>query len=508
MVEKDLKDLISDSGKICELLYEHNVGNCRSRSIPLAAQMRRDLLKFAICLADADEVLTKAEIAVVQEYLGVTLDEKLVEDVKQRDSLEPLYLKERPAVMKYAVLADAGRKISPDPYHNQKAQLLYDTYSQFGQLFVANRAEVSSSAVERYTQYMQMLEKFLREYGVAYTSSIKFYKIVNKSRKGAVKKGTKASKERNAKGTVGKNSKDVQETSQQETSLQEAEEISPEERIDKALETLDGMVGLEKVKEEVHSLVNLMKVRKLREENGMKNSVMSMHMVFSGNPGTGKTTVARMLAEIYAALGVLSSGHLVEVDRSGLVRGFVGQTATRVQEVVDEALGGILFVDEAYALCVGKGENDFGQEAIDTLLKAMEDHRDDLVVIVTGYPDLMEEFLNSNPGLKSRFNIFINFEDYTPEEQSAILKNMCTKLDYVLTKEAEERAFDWMKKRYENRPDNFANARDVRNFMEKAISKQATRIVGLKNVDKKMLAAIELADVEAVINSYVESAAS
>ena len=265
------------------------------------------------------------------------------------------------------------------------------------------------------------------------------------------------------------------------------------------METLDNLVGLEGVKEEVHSLVNLMKVRKLREEKGMKNTGISMHMVFSGNPGTGKTTVARMLAQIYEALGVLSGGQLVEVDRSGLVRGFIGQTATRVQEVVDESLGGILFVDEAYALCVGKGEGDFGQEAIDTLLKAMEDHRDDLVVIVAGYPDLMEEFLNSNPGLKSRFSKFVFFEDYTPEEQLKILKSMCKKQDYQLTKEAEERAYAWMQERFKNRSANFANARDVRNFMEKAISKQAGRIVEVQKPTKKMLATIELEDVEAVI---------
>lgn len=475
MMEKTLRDLIADSERICDLLYANNVGNCKARPASLTVELHHELLKYAIYLADADDVLTKHEVNVIEEYLGVHVDHAMVEQMKQGDYLEITYPRERPSILKYAVLADAGRKISPDPFHNQKAQLLYDTYSQFGQLIVANKPEVSSGSVQRYTQYMQMLDKFLREYGVNFTSSTKFYKIVKTPSTNAVK---------------------PEETAKQPDA---APALTPEERIDKALETLDELVGLEGVKEEVHSLVNLMKVRKLRKEKGMKNTGISMHMVFSGNPGTGKTTVARMLAQIYEALGVLSGGQLVEVDRSGLVRGFIGQTATRVQEVVDQALGGILFVDEAYALCVGKGEGDFGQEAIDTLLKSMEDHRDDLVVIVAGYPDLMDEFLNSNPGLKSRFNKFVFFEDYTPEEQLKILKSMCKKQDYQLTKEAEERAYAWMRERFENRSANFANARDVRNFMEKAISKQASRIVNVKKPTKKMLAAIELEDVEAVI---------
>ena len=495
MIEKTLKDLLADSEKVCELLYNNNIGNCKARPTTLMVELHHELLKFAIYLADADDILTEHEVRVIQEFLGVSVDKKLVEQVKRSDSLEILFPTERPAVFKYAVLADAGRKISPDPFHNQKAQLLYDTYSQFGQLIVANKPEVSSGAVQRYTQYMQMLDKFLREYGVNFTSSIKFYKIVKNPSPNANVGGTPAM------GQAGGGSNKPAQTKTGEKAKQPdvAPALTPEERIDKALETLDELVGLDGVKEEVHSLVNLMKVRKLREEKGMKNTGISMHMVFSGNPGTGKTTVARMLAQIYEALGVLSGGQLVEVDRSGLVRGYIGQTATRVQEVVDEALGGILFVDEAYALCVGKGEGDFGQEAIDTLLKAMEDHRDDLVVIVAGYPDLMEEFLSSNPGLKSRFNKFVFFEDYTPEEQLEILKSMCRKQDYQLTKEAEERAFAWMQERFENRSANFANARDVRNFMEKAISKQASRIVGVKKPTKKMLAAIEVEDVEAVI---------
>jgi SpoVK/Ycf46/Vps4 family AAA+-type ATPase len=227
----------------------------------------------------------------------------------------------------------------------------------------------------------------------------------------------------------------------------------------------------------------------------MKPPAISLHMVFSGNPGTGKTTVARLLANIYKGLGVLSSGHLVEVDRSNLVVGYVGQTATKTAQVIDEALGGVLFIDEAYTLTAGKGENDFGQEAVDTLLKAMEDHRDDLIVIVAGYPDLMEEFLNSNPGLRSRFNKYIFFADYTPEELMQILEANCKKQQYKMTDAAKASATRYFTEKVLEHSDTFANAREVRNFMERAIAHQASRIISLGDeIDDDVLITFEEED--------------
>ena len=268
--------------------------------------------------------------------------------------------------------------------------------------------------------------------------------------------------------------------------------------LDELLAELEGLVGLEGVKHQVNIMVNLIQVQKMRAHLGMNTADISKHMVFLGNPGTGETTIARMLANIYRALGVLRTGQLVEVDRSGLVRGYVGQTATRTQEVIDEALGGVLFIDEAYALTVGKGENDFGQEAVDTLLKAMEDHRDDLVVIVAGYTDLMERFLDSNPGLRSRFGTRIVFDDYTADELFAILQMNLKKQEYVLSPAAAEKARDLIAARVADKPANFANARDVRNFQEHAIANHAVRVAGLAEAaeSKELLSTIEPDDLQ------------
>ncbi len=261
------------------------------------------------------------------------------------------------------------------------------------------------------------------------------------------------------------------------------EEAPPKPSLEELMEELEGLVGLESVKKDVKSLINLIKVRKLRSENGLPNAAMSLHMVFLGNPGTGKTTVARLLSGIYAAIGVLSKGQLVEVDRSGLVAGYVGQTALKTQEVIQSALGGVLFIDEAYSLASG-GENDFGRESIETILKAMEDHRDDLIVIVAGYDEPMERFIDSNPGLQSRFNKYMYFPDYTGEQLLAMYKNNCRKGGYTLSAEAEEFAVEYFNAMYEERDDNFGNGRDVRNRFEDMISRQADRVAKMEDPSK------------------------
>lgn len=247
---------------------------------------------------------------------------------------------------------------------------------------------------------------------------------------------------------------------------------------DELMAQLEALVGLEDVKKDVKNLINLVKVRKLRAENDLPVPPMSLHMVFLGNPGTGKTTVARLISALYASIGVLSKGQLVEVDRSGLVAGYVGQTALKTQEVIQSALGGVLFIDEAYSLSSG-GENDFGREAIETILKAMEDHRDDLIVVVAGYTEPMEQFMNSNPGLESRFNKRFFFPDYNGEQLMAIFRGQCGKNSYTLSPEAEGAALEMFNALYENRDENFGNGRDVRNRFEDMIIRQANRVAAL-----------------------------
>ena len=261
---------------------------------------------------------------------------------------------------------------------------------------------------------------------------------------------------------------------------------------------LEDLVGLEDVKKDIKNLMNLVKVRKLRQENDLPVPPMSLHMVFLGNPGTGKTTVARLISGLYAAIGVLSKGQLVEVDRSGLVAGYVGQTALKTQEVIKSALGGVLFIDEAYSLSSG-GENDFGREAIETILKAMEDHRDDLIVIVAGYTGPMEQFLSSNPGLESRFNKYFFFPDYNGEQLMAIFRKQCEKNSYVLSEEAEKAAVAMFTELYEERGDNFGNGRDVRNCFEDMIVRQSNRVAAMESPSKEDLMAVlpeDLADPE------------
>lgn len=268
----------------------------------------------------------------------------------------------------------------------------------------------------------------------------------------------------------------------------------PEPSLEELLAELDSLCGLDKVKEDVKGLINLVKVRKLRQEAGLPVPPLSLHLVFMGNPGTGKTTVARLLAKIYHAIGVLSKGQLVEVDRSGLVAGFVGQTALKTGEVIQKALGGVLFIDEAYALVNPEAPNDFGKEAIETLLKGMEDHRADLIVIVAGYTELMGRFIHANPGLESRFNKYFYFEDYDGAQLMSIFRSMCEKNGYALKEETGTFAAGLFERLYQERDENFGNARDVRNIFERAVARQSNRVAALESPTREDLMELTVED--------------
>ncbi len=291
---------------------------------------------------------------------------------------------------------------------------------------------------------------------------------------------------------TGENKEEIKETARQDVPA--VLETVQEDKLGQLIEELEGLVGLKEVKAEIHSLVNVIKVRNMRKSYNLPEIEMSYHMVFTGSPGTGKTTVARLVGKIYKELGILSKGTMTETDRSGLVAGYVGQTALKVKEVVEKALGGILFIDEAYALS-SSVSNDFGAEAIDTLVKLMEDHRDDLVVIVAGYTEEMKQFLKANTGLVSRFNRFIPFPDYSNEELVDILKGMAEKTGLKLEDGVLKLLFRYLSGMKKKEKREFGNARGIRNLFETLVVSQANRIVEMEHPSVEELTSIKEEDI-------------
>ena len=269
-------------------------------------------------------------------------------------------------------------------------------------------------------------------------------------------------------------------------------------KLEDVLAELDELVGMAPVKEQVKKLVSFAKMAKERKAQGLEAPAMSYHFVFTGNPGTGKTTVARLVGKIFRALGLLEKGHLIETDRSGLVASYVGQTAQKTNKVVDDALDGVLFIDEAYALAQG-GDKDFGAEAITTLLKRMEDERERLVVVLAGYTGDMKRFMEMNPGLQSRFNRTIEFPDYSNRELAAIFRQMAKKNKYVLSKEFDENLVGAMAFWTKKRDRHFGNGRFVRNKFEKAVENQSLRLSSIDHPTKEQLVTLELTDVGLVL---------
>lgn len=458
-----LKQELNDCYMYGEIISHQGFGP--KTGITMKEMIRFDLLQYLAYLLDSSNTDLYPEINFFHQYLGEYFTpEKLLIFRNQRVTSKE-FATEIPRSFTYFAEADLSGKSAYTTKGFSKSRNLLNLYEKLGQEFISVNNNVTPDELNHLTEYTLQIENYLRK--------LKLYE----PGQGPIASGSANASLNGMKGVLNK-----KELGDEECSLEEV------------MEELNNLVGLEQVKKEIKSLINLLKVKKMRGERGMKQPSMTLHMVFSGNPGTGKTTVARMLSKIYKCLEVLPKGQLVEVDRSNLVEGYIGQTATKTKEVVESALGGILFIDEAYTLTSGKDGKDFGQEAVDTLLKLMEDNRDNLVVIVAGYTSLMEEFVSSNPGLKSRFNKYIMFQDYTGEQLYDIFMSMCKKQDYIPDNEGREYAKEYFFKLANAHSENFANAREVRNYIERAISRQATRIVELDNPSDAQIKALTKAD--------------
>ena len=434
-------------------------------------------MKYLIFLSEYDKSISTKEVALTNEFLDMSLTTESIQTF----------------VLENTITHDS----------------LYDSLAKIVKLFVTADSTFGVESGSVSLMFIQFLNKMTVEFisadgkcdeKQAYTSASILTKlrtmrnIIIGQRKHILNAPAAVIQDNISSDNITSDGKKSESSQKQEIPITDNDNC---ESLEELMQMLAELSGLEEVKKDLNSLINLLKVKKLREERGFPQSDISLHMVFSGNPGTGKTTVARLISKIYYRLSVLSKGHLIEVDRSGLVGGYVGQTAIKTKKICDSAIGGLLFIDEAYTLSTG-GSNDFGIEAINTILKAMEDNRDDLVVIVAGYPDLMNKFLESNPGLRSRFNKIIQFNDYSPEELIEIFKNICAKSKLNISSDAENYTYGFFEKRCGKNIRNFANARDVRNYFEKALTNQADRIANIPDISDEDLMTIRLEDVSRI----------
>ncbi|MDD6400599.1 MAG: AAA family ATPase [Lachnospiraceae bacterium] len=527
--------------------------------ISLEDTYKTDMLNFLLFLAYADGVLDEKEIEYICDLMKISTNKRELSDYADRWNLKDNSMVERPPLSLDAfVKSNNGADTGEISYQYYDLISLYvTTFNYIGNDFISCNEEIRQGEIDALSSYIMMIRQNVEiiqqtieettpsieykhgssiknnDYVPTYTESAlseeDFLKSMadriplderenNNPKKSSVKisrnsnESEKTEEDTTKKFDVNKikysynkyEEKEDEANSQQNTGNEESnnQHISIDSiDINKLLEKLNELIGMESVKKEVNNLVNLLKICQIRREKGMQIPPTNNHLVFLGNPGTGKTTVARILSQIYHGLGILSKGHLVEVDRSGLVAGYMGQTSEKVMEVVEKAKGGILFIDEAYALSSGKQEGDFGQEAIDILNKAMEDYRDDLIVIAAGYHDEMQDFLDANPGLRSRFNKTIEFPNYSADDLIQIILRRAKKLDYNISDEALEYIRDLFERTLENPPDNFGNARSARNYLDNVISAQANRLVEENCFDENELMQIKLKDVESVILS-------
>lgn len=516
--------------------------------IDLQGNFRTDMLNFLVYLAYSDGTASKEEIKYINTLMGFQIyDQMLFEYAERWDLRSEKILENPPLSLEAFVRSNIGPETGElsNGYYDL-ITLYITTFHYIGNDFIACNSETRDGEIEALSSYVNMLRdnvEVIRGIIREYKPTIAFKpgsKVKQEERPeyapfntwenemsdraygdmGTPKARFKLNDDNSTKDKVeldretnrGYGYSDIatdDDYSDRRARVARAEDENAKEVIDAEntgelealLKELNSLTGMDSVKKEVNNLVNLLRICKIRKEKGLQLPPTTNHLVFLGNPGTGKTTVARILSKIYHGLGVLSKGHLVEVDRSGLVAGYMGQTGEKVMEVVEKAKGGVLFIDEAYALSSGKQEGDFGQEAVDILNKAMEDYRDDLIVIAAGYHDEMQDFLDANPGLRSRFNRTIEFPNYTARELVTIITNRAASLDYEFSPEAIEFIENKFAEVLACPPNNFGNARSVRNYLEKAINNQANRLISSTELNENELMTITVADVENVVLS-------
>ncbi len=431
-------------------------------------QLKTEFIDFMSYLSSSDGTISESEAEFITEYFGHGFTpEELKAYVEKNGTYSTAFENKAPKTLERFVAQDNAVFKQRLELSASVSASYIDVFDCLGKEFIVCDGDANKQEIEDFSTYMETLKKYKREHS-SFSDKVK--------------------------GQI-----DVSDVHAGESIPKFDDEGNKEKTLQELLDELNELIGLESVKKDVNTLIHMQEIKRIRKERGLKEIPVSNHLVFYGNPGTGKTTVARLLAQIYHVMGILSKGQFVETDRSGLVAGYVGQTALKVQEVAQKALGGVLFIDEAYSLTRSDSGNDYGAEAVDTLLKFMEDHREDFIVIVAGYPELMAEFIDSNPGLRSRFNKYINFEDYDNIELLEIFKLMCKHAGYIPTEEAIGHCADVFEKKYQNRSKNFANAREIRNFFETAMMNQADRLFGKENLTNEELSTLELADVEGIM---------